>query len=457
MELGFETIGNAIIIAYDQKPILVTDPWVDNSAYFGSWTQAHQIPAEQLESIKSTEFIWISHGHPDHLSVATLRTQSNATILLANHVGGRIASDLRRLGFKVIVLKDRTWTNLSKNINVLTIPDYNQDSILLVDVGGKLLVNLNHTTAKGWGSFVQKTIKQFKSSFLLQGFGFGDVDMINFVDEFGKRIDPPNSTGDPVGKHMARVAETYGVNHVIPFSSLHKYQRSDSVWARAYATGLSDYSEGFESNRCTLLPAYTRYDCLTETAEPIDPSPTSDLVIDSKEFGDDWSECLEVKDVDRVKEYFSAIKHLETEIDFINMIVGGEEHIIELKTGGFHKGVVFEVPRNSLMRAIRYEIFDDLLIGNFMKTRLVGDWPKSGLYPDFTPYVGKYADNGLAKSIDELEIYFDTYRRRAPLDYIRHRIQQRTAQAVKTRIDADSDIYRTAQHVWWFLRKRIGT
>ena len=139
------------------------------------------------------------------------------------------------------------------------------------------------------------------------------------------------------------------------------------------------------------------------------------------------------------------------------MVVGGEEHIVELKNNGFDKGIIFEVPKNSLMRAIHYEIFDDLLIGNFMKTRLVGNWPRSGLYPDFTPYVGKYADNGLAKSLEELETYFNAYRRRAPLDYFRHRIQQRTAQAVKTRLDADSDIYRAAQHVWWFLRKRIGT
>ena len=108
------------------------------------------------------------------------------------------------------------------------------------------------------------------------------------------------------------------------------------------------------------------------------------------------------------------------------------------------------------MRTIRYEIFDDLLIGNFMRTRLIGDWPRSGLYPNFTPFVGKYADNGLAKTRDEVERYFHEYRRRAPLDYLRHRIQVNTAQAVKTRIDADSDVYRAAQRVWWFLRRHIG-
>ena len=37
MELGFETIGNATLIAFDNGPVLATDPWIAGSAYFGSW------------------------------------------------------------------------------------------------------------------------------------------------------------------------------------------------------------------------------------------------------------------------------------------------------------------------------------------------------------------------------------------------------------------------------------
>ena len=83
MELGFDTIGNAIIIAYDKKPILVTDPWIEGDAYFGSWTQAHEIPHEQLESIKSAEFVWLSHGHPDHLSIASLNLLKGSTMSIS--------------------------------------------------------------------------------------------------------------------------------------------------------------------------------------------------------------------------------------------------------------------------------------------------------------------------------------------------------------------------------------
>ncbi len=37
MNIGFDTIGNAILICYNQgRPVLVTDPWLAGSAYFDS-------------------------------------------------------------------------------------------------------------------------------------------------------------------------------------------------------------------------------------------------------------------------------------------------------------------------------------------------------------------------------------------------------------------------------------
>ena len=456
MDVGFETIGNATLIVHDNGPVLVTDPWIKESAYFGSWTRAHEIPEEQMDAIMRSEYVWLSHGHPDHLSMASLRLLKDKKILLADHVGGRIAGDLRRLGFQVSVLKDRAWTRLSPRINVVCHSDYNQDSLLLVDVNGTLLVDLNDMTPKGWGPFVQKTIRKYKKSVLLQGFGYGDADMINFVDEAGEQIDPPGATGDPIGQAIARVADTYGVKYAIPFSSLHKYQRSDSVWAMRYSAPLEDYKIGFNSARSELLPAYLSYDLAADDIREINPPATAETIFEPHEFGDDWSETLDKDESEAVQNYFAPVSHLSKAMDFINVRVGGQDNIVELGEKNFDKGIVFEVPRHSLMRAIRYEIFDDLLIGNFMRTRLVGKWPKSMLYPDFIPYLAKYADNGRAKTRQELRDYFGEYRRRAPLDFFRHRLQDRTARAVKSRIDADSEAYRLAQKSWWFIRRHLG-
>lgn len=75
--------------------------------------------------------------------------------------------------------------------------------------------------------------------------------------------------------------------------------------------------------------------------------------------------------------------------------VGGEDTHVELANGGYKRGIIFEAPRKSLMDAVSWQIFDDLLIGNFMKSRLVGI---KSLYPGFTPFVSKYSDNGLAST-----------------------------------------------------------
>jgi hypothetical protein len=100
-----------------------------------------------------------------------------------------------------------------------------------------------------------------------------------------------------------------------------------------------------------------------------------------------------------------------------------------------------------LRTTLDLEIFDDLLIGNFMKTTLHGRWPRDGLYPDFTPYVAKFADNGRAKTTDEVRAYLATYRKRAPIDYLMHRVKQGTRDRVRRTIDPESRTYQTAKRL----------
>src|SRR4051812_2073234 len=74
--LGFETIGNATLIAYDGRAVLATDPWIAGDPYFGSWGMSHAIPEAQMAAIRGADYVWFSHGHPDHLngdSLALLR------------------------------------------------------------------------------------------------------------------------------------------------------------------------------------------------------------------------------------------------------------------------------------------------------------------------------------------------------------------------------------------------
>ena len=252
------------------------------------------------------------------------------------------------------------------------------------------------------------------------------------------------------------MTETFGANHFVPFSSFHRYQRTDSVWANEWTTPLTEYARGFRSDTVELLPAFVRYDCTTDLWDGIDPAPVPDVAFPPEEFGDDWSTPLDGDDVRAVTRYFASIEHLGRTLDRVIFRVGDREHAVDFGGRRTGRAITFAVPRTSLMRAVEWEIFDDLLIGNFMQTTLHGKWPSSGLYPGFTPYVTKYADNGRARTDRELRDYFAEYRRRLGMTtWLRGVVEQRAKDGLRARVSADSPVYQAARRIYT-RAKRVG-
>jgi L-ascorbate metabolism protein UlaG (beta-lactamase superfamily) len=463
MEVGFDTIGNATVICYDRGPVLATDPWVQGGAYFGSWTLSHEIPAEQLEAIRGVPYVWFSHGHPDHLNGDSLPLFKDKQVLIPDHIGGRIHKDLTEQGFNVRVLPERTWVELSPRVRVMCLPDYNQDAVLLIDVNGRLVVNLNDASDRGWGAFVKNVIRQYKISFLLALSGYGDADMINFYGEDGRKLPHYGDARTPIGQTVARQAELFGVKYFVPFSSMHKYQRIDSAWASKYTTKLSEYANGFSSKTVEITPAFIRYDCEKDVLTPINPKERMIALKEPTEFGDDWNERLEKDDVKKLDMYFKQVERLGNVLDFINFRVGAQDNVITFNDRKFKKGLTFEAPRGSLMTSVQYEIFDDLLISNFIKCTLHGEWGPLKLYPDFTPYVAKYGDNGRARTKEELDRYFASYRQRDQLGWLRHKFetgcvrpaQEAVADFLRNRVGQHSPLFRAAKGAYWGVRRLI--
>ena len=253
--IGAQTIGNATIIAYDKTPILSTDPWLgsDHYAYFGSWYLPHTIPEKIQQDILSSKYIFFSHGHPDHLNPDSLHKFKNNTIILGDHVGKRMFNDLNSQGFKVIILKERVWTELSKNISVMSISTKIQDTILIIKIKDDIFINLNDAGPMSY-RFIKKTVKGFKRKFLLSISGWGDADMINFYDKEDNFIEPLAAKKHPVGDYLSLIAKLVSANYVIPFSSFHEYQREDSVWANKYVTPMAEYKNGIHNDITYIEP-----------------------------------------------------------------------------------------------------------------------------------------------------------------------------------------------------------
>ena len=420
--LGFKTIGNATLVVFDDEPLLATDPWLgeDDHAYNGSWNLSHTIPTAERNEIHACRFVWFSHGHPDHLNPLSVKHFHSRTVLLPDHRGGRIRFSLEADGFNVKVLPDRKWVALSPRVRVLCLPDLIQDAVLLVEIGNDLVIDMNDSSARGHHGFIRGISSGYERVFLLRLSGYGDADMIHLFYPDGSPVKPHRRQP---GSSLSRWAARVGANHVIPFSSFHRYQREDSVWANEHTTPLFAYGEGFDTSAAELLTPFIEFDCASGSSRAIDPQERRESPLSPSHFGDSWSDELEPSDFSLLDAYFQRKALLHKWLNFLEFRVGDTVHRVDLR-GPKHRGIGFHVPAYSLMRAIRGEFFDDLLIGNYMKTTL---YEVDSLYePNFNYAVAKYGDNGRAESMAEVRRYLRDYRSRAGFEFIRNELRVAT-------------------------------
>jgi len=225
--------------------------------------------------------------------------------------------------------------------------------------------------------------------------------MINFNNHNDDFVMPLAAEKKPCGETYSYNLKKWGCNFILPFSSMHRYVRNDSIKMNKFITPLKFHYEKFDNKHGEMLPAFIKWNSSTNDYEKINPKENLYEIKASDYYGDQWSDELEIEDKIILKKYFSQFDHLKKKFGFISFFIGNKEFNIKLSDR--NEGIQFETPRNSLIYSVKNNIFDDLLIGNFMKTKLIN---VPSLYPDFTPYVTKYGDNGKVYSNNELKKYF---------------------------------------------------
>jgi hypothetical protein len=314
---------------------------------------------------------------------------------------------------------------------------------LLVDVGGRLFIDMNDSAGHARIRLIRKIARQYRHSYVLRLSGYGDADMVNFFDLEGKRVERHY---DPlVGRWLSQYAQRIGAKSVIPFSSFHQYQREDSAWANAYTTPLFAYREGFDERLAEFIDPFVWIDCASGEVLNLDPPKTPRSLHKPEEFGDSWSDELNVDDKRLLEDYFRRKEALYELLGFLTFTVGGKSHTIDLG-GPSDRGVTFETPRNSLMSAVTCRVFDDLLGGNFMKTTLHN---VQSLYdPNFTYLVTKFGDNGCAETKSELEAYLAEYKRRAGADWVLHHFARDGQTLFRRYVSNESKLYNLASDIY---------
>ena len=219
-------MNHASVIIKSGEQSLLCDPWFSGTAFGGGWGLQYDNP-EALQKASSCTHLWISHFHPDHLHMPTLKQLAalapEIKALANDSANFRISEALQVAGFKHIVpLYERRTLPLTSNLKVTRYPTAGIDNMLLIETPEGTILNYNDC---------HLPIGALK---LLMG-KIGKVDiLLNNFNHAIKFLDNPRKSDDEIRGHLKtnykKVLDAINPRWAIPFASAHYYRTRDTRW-----------------------------------------------------------------------------------------------------------------------------------------------------------------------------------------------------------------------------------
>ena len=293
-------LSSASVIINHEKTNILCDPWLVDGEFYGSWFHYPSLNFKP-EDFNFVDYIYISHIHPDHLSIKTLsRIDKKIPVIILNYVDKFLKRNIERLGFNVIELEHNKRTHLKDNlyINILAAHYCNPklcsklmgcsnvekifgatslDSMSVIDNGKEVVVNTNDCPFE-IAKFSADAIKEYYKNidFLLVGYsGAGPYpqcfDMLTDQEK--------NDAAIKKKKQFFNQAESY-VNlfqpkFFMPFAG--RYTLGGKLADLNDQRGVPDLEEAFDyftvssninqkKHKCIILNAQNNFDISTEKA-----------------------------------------------------------------------------------------------------------------------------------------------------------------------------------------------
>ncbi|MBO6634187.1 MBL fold metallo-hydrolase [Parvibaculum sp.] len=382
MKLG--TMGHAcmVLAGEGERPILATDPWLLGSCYWRSWWMVNPPGEEQIRRIEAAPFIYITHEHPDHLHLPSLKTlkPGERTILLPAFLRMTMETYLRDQGFEVRIMPPRQWVPLEEGVSAMSLPQWSNDSVLLVDTPSAFIVNLND--AKPLGGLLDDIARLRteigKPCLVLRSYSPAGP-FFNYFEK-GRRV--PSRDREDYVRMTQGVCAHLKADLFLPFASQVVYRRSDSEWANDYRVGFDLMRAGW-TIPTRLCPPFSTVDLdtLSVTAEP--PEEWRGALRDrqrgliAKEEARSSGAVLGVGDIAALKATFARQRWLLAAVLPRGIAVesGGRRFLYAPWSGRLRetdKGgdCAIRIPAAALKDSLASGNFGDLCIGMFVPTEL---------------------------------------------------------------------------------------
>jgi UDP-MurNAc hydroxylase len=150
MKVAF--IGQASVVITTEDCSILCDPWLIGTAFNDSWRHFPK-PAFDASYYHTLTHVWISHEHPDHFHIPTIKQmpadfKARVTLLYQKNNSDKMPKALASLGFKnIVLLPNRKQVAITPKTVVYNHQVGQMDSALAVVSGGKTVLNMNDCEA----------------------------------------------------------------------------------------------------------------------------------------------------------------------------------------------------------------------------------------------------------------------------------------------------------------------
>lgn len=248
-------ISHASVIIETGSVTLWTDPWLFGKAFNESWALFPEPAFDEAWYDKITH-IWVSHEHPDHFHVPTLRAmpedfKKRVIVLFQDMNSEKMYSAFERFGFpNVVRMPHRKIMELDDQVEAYCFGVGNMDSALGLRDKDYCLVNINDAECQSRDC-----------QLICKDFGRPDVVLNQFslagYGGFEDREKVLRGQRDRVMKNLVENSQDLGCSATIPFASFVYFCTEDNLYMNDYANTVVDVEVNFAENHlglCVLYP-----------------------------------------------------------------------------------------------------------------------------------------------------------------------------------------------------------
>lgn len=339
-------ISQASMMVETEDCVIWSDPWLFSKSFNDSWALFPE-PNFSDDWYNRITHLWISHEHPDHFNIPTLKSlpkdfKQRVTVLFQKNNSDKMPKAFKMLGFEnITLLKNRKITQISNKTKVHNCQIGQMDSSLAIISGGKTLLNVNDCEIN------TKDCKNYLKDLGQINGVFNQFSMAGYNGQIDYEVHLPKNASH-ILQNMVDNHKDLKADFTIPFASNIYFCCEDNKHINSFANSPLDVYEKFNSENlkcCILYPNDTldvnnfmNYDN-TESLEKF-----KNLYNKKDELSFDKSEIVEL---DQIKEAFTE-RHEQIKSKFSKVILKKLKPItiyvpdlkayirISLYTGDFH-------------------------------------------------------------------------------------------------------------------------